>query len=101
MKKPTLIDVGKESGVSAITVSRALRGPDRVSKALRDRVFAAVEKLGYVPDAAASTLASKTVFSDWRAGTFVFELRLFRRPCGRKQRDRGYEVLGPDRQYRL
>lgn len=59
MKKPTLIDVGKESGVSAITVSRALRDPDRVSKALRDRVFAAVEKLGYVPDAAASTLASK------------------------------------------
>ncbi len=58
MKKPTLIDVGRESGVSAITVSRALRDPDRVSAALRERVFAAIEKLGYVPDAAASTLAS-------------------------------------------
>ncbi len=58
MKKPTLVDVGKESGVSAITVSRALRDPDRVSIALRERVFAAIEKLGYVPDAAAATLAS-------------------------------------------
>ena len=58
MKKPTLIDVGNESGVSAITVSRALRNPDRVSVVLRERVFAAIEKLGYVPDAAAATLAS-------------------------------------------
>lgn len=59
MKKPTLIDVGRESGVSAITVSRALRDPDRVSEPLRKRVFEAIEKLGYVPDAAAATLASK------------------------------------------
>lgn len=58
MKKPTLIDVGRESGVSAITVSRALRDPDRVSKALRERIFAAVDKLGYVPNPAAATLAS-------------------------------------------
>ncbi len=58
MKKPTLIDVGRESGVSAITVSRALRDPNMVSKALRERVFAAIDKLGYVPDAAAATLAS-------------------------------------------
>ncbi|MFT6073730.1 MAG: LacI family gluconate utilization system Gnt-I transcriptional repressor [Yoonia sp.] len=58
MKKPTLIDVGKESGVSAITVSRALRDPERVSLALRKNIFAAIEKLGYVPDAAAATLAS-------------------------------------------
>jgi len=58
MKKATLIDVGRESGVSAITVSRTLREPDRVSPALRERVHAAVKKLGYVPDSAASTLAS-------------------------------------------
>ncbi|UWR21982.1 LacI family DNA-binding transcriptional regulator [Sulfitobacter sp. S190] len=59
MRKPTLKDVGLESGVSAITVSRALRDPERVSPELRARVKAAVDKLGYVPDAAASTLASK------------------------------------------
>ncbi len=59
MKRVTLIDVGKESGVSAITVSRALRNPERVSPELRERVYAAVKKLGYVPDSAASTLASR------------------------------------------
>jgi LacI family gluconate utilization system Gnt-I transcriptional repressor len=58
IKKPTLIDVGRESGVSAITVSRTLRDPNRVSNTLKARVYAAIDKLGYVPDAAASTLAS-------------------------------------------
>jgi LacI family gluconate utilization system Gnt-I transcriptional repressor len=58
MKRPTLVDVGRESGVSAITVSRTLRNPERVSEALKERVYAAIDKLGYVPDAAASTLAS-------------------------------------------
>lgn len=58
-KPPTLIDVGREAGVSAITVSRALRTPDMVSDSLRAKVAAAVEKLGYVPDTAASSLASR------------------------------------------
>ncbi|MCF4098493.1 LacI family DNA-binding transcriptional regulator [Maritalea mediterranea] len=58
MKKPTLKDVARESGVSAITVSRALRTPDAVSEKLRARIDVAIEKLGYVADAAASTLAS-------------------------------------------
>lgn len=58
MKKPTLIDVGLEAGVSAITVSRALREPDLVTDSTREKVTAAVKKLGYVADAAASTLAS-------------------------------------------
>ena len=63
MPKPTLIDVGLEAGVSAITVSRALRSPDKVSDSMRKRVNAAVEKLGYVPNRAASTLASNATNS--------------------------------------
>lgn len=59
MKKPTLIDVGRAAGVSAITVSRVLREPEKVSDSKRQKVFEAVKKLGYVPDSAASTLASK------------------------------------------
>ncbi|KUJ81177.1 LacI family DNA-binding transcriptional regulator [Ruegeria profundi] len=58
MTKPTLVDVGKEAGVSAITVSRALRSPEKVSDSLRAKVDAAVRKLGYVPNQSASTLAS-------------------------------------------
>jgi LacI family gluconate utilization system Gnt-I transcriptional repressor len=53
-----LADVAKLAGVSAVTVSRALRHPGMVSSALRDRVDAAVAELAYVPDVAASRLAS-------------------------------------------
>ncbi len=83
MKRPTLIDVGREAGVSAITVSRALREPEKVSKALRDRISKAIDKLGYVPNPAAASLASNrssiiavlvpsfsnNVFSDVLSGT--------------------------------
>ncbi|KZL25928.1 LacI family DNA-binding transcriptional regulator [Pseudovibrio sp. WM33] len=58
MPKPTLVDVGREAGVSAITVSRALRSPEKVSEALRAKVEISVKKLGYVPNQSASTLAS-------------------------------------------
>ncbi len=58
MAKPTLVDVGEEAGVSAITVSRALRSPEKVSDSMRAKVEAAVKKLGYVPNQSASTLAS-------------------------------------------
>ncbi|MBB5514236.1 LacI family gluconate utilization system Gnt-I transcriptional repressor [Rubricella aquisinus] len=58
MKRPTLIDVGIEAGVSAITVSRALREPEKVSESLRERIAKAIDKLGYVPNPAASSLAS-------------------------------------------
>ncbi|MBL8710703.1 MAG: LacI family DNA-binding transcriptional regulator [Rhodospirillaceae bacterium] len=46
------------AGVSAVTVSRALRRPDMVSPALRERITRAVRELAYVPDIAASRLAS-------------------------------------------
>lgn len=58
MPKPTLIDVGRRAGVSAITVSRALRTPDKVSDSLRKKIEDAVRALGYVPNQSASTLAS-------------------------------------------
>jgi LacI family transcriptional regulator, gluconate utilization system Gnt-I transcriptional repressor len=58
MRRVTLDDVANLAGVSPITVSRTLRKPEAVSKALRLRVDAAVKELGYVPDVAASRLAS-------------------------------------------
>ncbi|MFC3532347.1 LacI family DNA-binding transcriptional regulator [Vogesella facilis] len=54
----TLHDVGQAAGVSAITVSRVLHTPDKVSEALREKVLAVVEQLGYVPNRAARHLAS-------------------------------------------
>lgn len=46
------------AGVSAVTVSRALRRPDMVSPKLQARIKEAVRELAYVPDIAASRLAS-------------------------------------------
>lgn len=51
-------DVAHLAGVSTATVSRALSQPDKVRKDTRDLVQRAVEKLGYVPDAAGRALAS-------------------------------------------
>lgn len=56
--RPTIADVARLAGVGAITVSRALREPDRVSVELRRQIAAAVEELGYVPDSNARALAS-------------------------------------------
>ncbi|MGE0502396.1 MAG: LacI family DNA-binding transcriptional regulator [Rhizobiaceae bacterium] len=56
--KPTIADVARHAGVGAITVSRAMREPDRVSPELRAQIAAAVEALGYVPDRNARALAS-------------------------------------------
>ena len=56
---PTIMDVARAAGVSAITVSRAVRTPERVSAEARARVDAAIRNLGYTPDPAAKALASK------------------------------------------
>ena len=56
--RATMADVAALSGVSAITVSRALRHPDKVSPETRAKVQAAIETLGYGPDLVAGSLAS-------------------------------------------
>jgi LacI family gluconate utilization system Gnt-I transcriptional repressor len=55
---PTIADVARLAGVGAITVSRALREPERVSIELRRKITAAIDELGYVPDSNARALAS-------------------------------------------
>lgn len=54
----TLNDVAKLAGVSAITISRALNTPDRVSPETLQRVRDAVARTGYVPNLVAGGLAS-------------------------------------------
>ncbi len=56
--KATLAAVAALAGVSAMTASRALNQPERVSDAVRARVGLAVAELGYVPNRAARALAS-------------------------------------------
>ncbi len=57
-RRATLADVAGRAGVSAVTVSRALRRPDLVSDTLRLRVESAVGELAYIPNQMASALAS-------------------------------------------
>ena len=57
-RRSTLSDVAERAGVSAVTASRALRNPQMVSAALRERVASAVRELAYIPNQLASALAS-------------------------------------------
>ncbi|HEY6739303.1 MAG TPA: LacI family DNA-binding transcriptional regulator [Actinopolymorphaceae bacterium] len=54
----TLADVADACGLSASTVSRALSDPDKVHPRTRDRIRAVAERLGYVPNHLARSLAS-------------------------------------------
>lgn len=54
----TLSDVAREAGVSEITVSRVIRSKGPVASQTRQRVEAAIRKVGYVPNRVAGALAS-------------------------------------------
>ncbi len=51
-------DVARAAGVGMITVSRALNTPDKLAPATLARVRAAIDKLRYVPNLTAGSLAS-------------------------------------------
>src|SRR5581483_5636921 len=55
----TLYDVARGAGVSTATVSRVVHGQDRVRAVTRRRVLDVIEALGYVPDAAAQSMATQ------------------------------------------
>jgi LacI family transcriptional regulator len=53
---PNIFDVAARAGVSVSTVSKALLGSGRISKATRDRVSAAAQELGWKANAVARSL---------------------------------------------
>src|SRR5512142_2014995 len=53
----TILDVARASGVSYATVSRVLSGYEFVRESTRNRVMEAVERLGYVANLQARSLA--------------------------------------------
>lgn len=55
----TLRRIAHETGVSVATVSRALRRPEAVSPATRERILKVVERHRYVPDAQAASFSSR------------------------------------------
>ncbi|WP_165217629.1 LacI family DNA-binding transcriptional regulator [Affinirhizobium pseudoryzae] len=66
--KPTVHDIAAHAGVSLATVDRVLNGRAGVRPAMKAKVEAAVEALGFVRDVAAANLAKGRVY------TFAFIL---------------------------
>jgi LacI family transcriptional regulator len=56
----TLADVARDAGTSVSTAARALNGRGYVSPRRRERLLAAADRLGYVPNASARTLKQRT-----------------------------------------
>jgi len=54
-----MADVARKAGVSAMTVSRALKDDQSVSAKTRTRIMKVIEELGYVLDLSAGALSSK------------------------------------------
>jgi LacI family transcriptional regulator len=86
---PTISDVAAAAGVSISTVSLAQRQPARVKPETRDRIAAAVAKLGYVRNASASVLASRAVGVSGvaRRSSIAYVKSVFRSPDGEELSD--------------
>jgi LacI family transcriptional regulator, gluconate utilization system Gnt-I transcriptional repressor len=88
-------EVARLAGVSTITVSRALRSPDKVSAETLRQVKAAVAASGYVPDLVAGSLASNrsriiaAIVPSIAASIFADTVE----GMGEELRDAGYQLL--------
>ncbi|HZP81580.1 MAG TPA: LacI family DNA-binding transcriptional regulator, partial [Chthonomonadaceae bacterium] len=55
-RKPTVIDVAREAGVSHMTVSRVFSGQNAVAERTRERILEVARQLGYRPNHVARSL---------------------------------------------
>ncbi len=98
-KKIVLKDVARKAGVSYQTVSKVIRNQIQVSPEVRERVYAAIEELGYLPNAAAQNLrtrASRLIGYSWqqdRQYQFSSVLQEFQHSVVESAEDLGYHVL--------
>jgi DNA-binding LacI/PurR family transcriptional regulator len=72
--RPRLTDVAEAAGVSMKTVSNVVNGAEHVREETRQRVLAAIDKLGYRPNIAARNLAQG------RSGVIAFAVPQLDRP---------------------
>ena len=94
-RQPTIYDVAAEAGVSKSMVSRVMLGKDGVRPEKVERVLAAAEKLGYVPSAMASGLASRRTKT---LGVVVRNAKLpfygfLQSAMQKRARERGYQMV--------
>ncbi len=72
--KMTFHDVARLAGVSSQTVSRVTNNNPNVSAATRQKVLAAIEQLGYVPNKSAQLLGRK---KSWLIGLVTLDFSLY------------------------
>ncbi len=100
--QPTLEDVARAAEVSTATVSRFLNTPDQVSPKAREKVAAAVEKLGYTPHFGARAMAAKrtqtigAIIPTMENAIFARGLQAFQETLN----DKGYTLLVSSTAYR-
>ncbi|EJJ31456.1 LacI family DNA-binding transcriptional regulator [Rhizobium sp. CF142] len=75
-KRITILDVARDADVSFAAVSKVVRNAYGVSDALRTKVNASIEKLGYTPNTAARAMRGRTfvigvIFPDMRNPFFA------------------------------
>jgi len=70
-KRVSIAHVAERAGVSAMTVSRVLRGEPTVKPETRARVVEAMREMGYVPSVAAQSLRSKNHLTQSGARLFA------------------------------
>ncbi|MDF1587340.1 LacI family DNA-binding transcriptional regulator [Marinimicrococcus flavescens] len=58
-RRPTIKDVARAAGVSAVTVSRVVNTPGQVQQETRERIERAMRELGYVPNFAARAMRTR------------------------------------------
>ena len=91
----TLDRIASLTGVSISTVSRSLAGDERISVATRDAVRRVAEQLGYVPDAAARSMRSRSTRTlGLMVGDFIDPVHaIMTAGFERAARARGYTVV--------
>ncbi len=99
----TLADVAQLAGVGTMTVSRALRTPEQVSDKLREKIEAAVQELGYMPNLAASALASASSWTIAMVVPSLSEAGCSEMFAGLQQvlQPAGYQIMLAESQHRL
>ncbi len=94
----TIGDVARVAGVARSTASYALSGKRAISPEVRRRVQAAVEQLGYTPNAGASALATAQtmtigLFAQFMEDEFAPAMMQYIRGVSDTARELGYDIL--------
>lgn len=97
----TIYDIAKITGYSAPTVSRALNGTGFLRAKTRSRIVAAAQELGYTPNVAARSLATKKSYLIGAIYEDIQMMRGFSHPVfgdllnsfRKKVEDAGYDII--------